>query len=166
MAGEFEAVLFDFGGVFTDSPFEAVEQVGRELGAGSGELSEIVFGPYHEDTDHPWHRLERGEISLRDARLVLLTANGGECGRGGGSLGPVEEIFESVVDSSAVGVRKPDPKIYRIALRELGDPAPERCVFLDDCQSNLDAATRLGIRSLLVDADPAAALAELERLLG
>jgi len=209
---EFEAVLFDFGGVFTDSPFDAVETAGREIGAGPGVLSDIVFGPYHRDTDHPWHRLERGEISLLDARgevmeiarragfeidpfellgrsaragvgarqnvvdcvrrvrasgyrTALLTNNVREFDPGWRSLIPVDEIFERVVDSSAIGVRKPDPEIYRIALRELGDPAPQCCIFLDDCESNLDAATRLGIHSVRVDEDPAPALAELERLL-
>src|SRR5262245_52055105 len=67
-----DAVLFDFGGVFTDSPFDAAEALGAELGAQPGRLLEIVFGPYHEDTDHPWHRLERGEIPLTEARDAIV----------------------------------------------------------------------------------------------
>jgi len=67
-----EAVLFDFGGVFTPSPFEAVEALGAEVGAAPGQLQAIVFGPYHEDTDHPWHRLERGELSLAHAREQIM----------------------------------------------------------------------------------------------
>lgn len=67
-----EAVLFDFGGVFTASPFGAVEALGREIGAAPGQLQRIVFGPYHEDTDHPWHRLERGEMPLLDARDAIM----------------------------------------------------------------------------------------------
>ncbi len=64
MPREIHAVLFDFGGVFTDSPFAALEELSDELGIGPRELLEIVFGPYDDDTDHPWHRLERGEVSL------------------------------------------------------------------------------------------------------
>lgn len=67
-----EAVLFDFGGVFTESPFEAAREVGRELGVDPALMLETVFGPYDEDTNHPWHRLERGEITLTEAREGIL----------------------------------------------------------------------------------------------
>jgi epoxide hydrolase-like predicted phosphatase len=67
-----DAVLFDFGGVFTDSPFGAAEALGASLGADPARFLEIVFGPYHQDTDHPWHRLERGEIPLMEAREAIL----------------------------------------------------------------------------------------------
>jgi len=70
--GPIAAVLFDFGGVFTESPFEAARAVGRELGVDPSLMLETVFGPYDHDTDHPWHRLERGEISLIDARKGIL----------------------------------------------------------------------------------------------
>ena len=66
MSREIRAVLFDFGGVFTESPFAALDELSKELGVAPRELLDIVFGPYHEDTDHPWHRLERGEVSLAD----------------------------------------------------------------------------------------------------
>jgi putative hydrolase of the HAD superfamily len=69
----FDAVLFDFGGVFTESPFGVFEQAARELGAAPEHVLEIVFGPYDCDTDHPWHRLERGEISLMDARADIMS---------------------------------------------------------------------------------------------
>lgn len=68
----FEAALFDFGGVFTDSPFAAAEALGAELGLAPGRLLELVFGPYHADTDHPWHRLERGELDFAAAREAIL----------------------------------------------------------------------------------------------
>jgi epoxide hydrolase-like predicted phosphatase len=67
-----KAVLFDFGGVFTLSPFGAVEQFAREHAQDSLALAETIFGPYHLDTDHPWHQLERGEISLESAREGIL----------------------------------------------------------------------------------------------
>lgn len=67
-----KAVLFDFGGVFTLSPFGAVEQLARERNVEPLLFAEMVFGPYHLDTDHPWHQLERGEISLEAARERIL----------------------------------------------------------------------------------------------
>ena len=72
MNTDIEAILFDFGGVFTDSPFAAATELGRRLGAPPARVLQIVFGPYHEDSDHPWHRLERGELSLENARSEIL----------------------------------------------------------------------------------------------
>lgn len=66
------AVLFDFGGVFTPSPFDGARDYGAQIGADPERVLELVFGPYHEDTDHPWHRLERGELTLLDARNAIL----------------------------------------------------------------------------------------------
>ena len=211
MAREIDAVLFDFGGVFTPSPFDAAEQLGASLGAAPGRVLEIVFGPYHEDTDHPWHRLERGEIPLveaRDAimalgraegidadpfhlfalmgggagarapmveraqrivahgyRTALVTNNAHEFREGWRRLVPADELFHVIVDSSEVGVRKPDPRIFELALERLGGIPPERALFLDDAASNVAAAEKLGIRSVLVRADLADALAALDALL-
>jgi len=67
-----DAVIFDFGGVFTESPLSACEDVGLELGAVPGQIVEIMFGPPAEDSDHPWHCLERGEITLEQARDEIL----------------------------------------------------------------------------------------------
>ncbi len=67
-----KAVLFDFGGVFTDSPFAAVHDFGEELGLTPQEITMIVFGSYEQDGDHPWHQLERGEIALEDARQAII----------------------------------------------------------------------------------------------
>jgi len=72
MSDAIHAVLFDFGGVFTLSPFGAVEQFAAEKNIDSMKIAEIIFGPYHLDTDHPWHQLERGEISLEQAREGIL----------------------------------------------------------------------------------------------
>lgn len=77
--GRIEAVLYDFGGVFTRSPFAAVDEGSAELGLERDAVFEVLFGPYGEDTDHPWHRLERGEVTLLEARqsvLALATARG------------------------------------------------------------------------------------------
>jgi putative hydrolase of the HAD superfamily len=67
----FDAVLFDFGGVFTLSPFGALADASAEWGADPTVIHDVLFGPYDRDTDHPWHRLERGELSLVDARAAI-----------------------------------------------------------------------------------------------
>lgn len=67
-----DLVLFDFGGVFTASPFGAVEAMARDLGVAIEPFAEAMFGAYHLDTDHPWHRLERGEISFDQARDDIM----------------------------------------------------------------------------------------------
>jgi putative hydrolase of the HAD superfamily len=64
-------VLYDFGGVFTVSPFTMARDGGASHGLDHSLALELCFGPYHEDTDHPWHRLERGEATLDDTRVAL-----------------------------------------------------------------------------------------------
>ena len=56
-----DAVVFDYGGVYTDSPFSAMARAGADRGLTADETIAIVFGSYDTDTDHPWHRAERGE---------------------------------------------------------------------------------------------------------
>jgi epoxide hydrolase-like predicted phosphatase len=72
--------------------------------------------------------------------------------------------FDAFVESCRVGLRKPDPRIYELACRELAVP-PERAVFLDDIGQNLKAARSLGMTTIKVS-DPASALEELGRVLG
>src|SRR5690606_28642414 len=62
-----DAVLWDFGGVFTPSPFTSCRGYAETLGIDHEVLLEVAFGPYDRDTDHPWHKLERGEATLADA---------------------------------------------------------------------------------------------------
>src|SRR5205814_7904140 len=66
-----EAVLFDFGGVFTESPFLAAHEAGEELGIDVDVAFDLCFGTYHHDGDHPWHRMQRGELTLENARQAL-----------------------------------------------------------------------------------------------
>lgn len=72
MSRPVDVVLFDFGGVFTASPFGAVESMARELDLAIEPFAEAMFGAYHLDTDHPWHRLERGEITFDQARDDII----------------------------------------------------------------------------------------------
>jgi putative hydrolase of the HAD superfamily len=80
------------------------------------------------------------------------------------SLVPVDELFDAVVDSSEVGMRKPNPAIYHHALEQLGGIAPEHAVFLDDSPGNVEGARRAGLQGILVT-DPLDAVAELDALL-
>ncbi len=73
-------------------------------------------------------------------------------------------LFEHVVESSKLGMRKPDPRIYRHACELLGVP-PERCVYLDDLGVNLKPARALGMHTIKVG-DPDVALDELETIVG
>ena len=72
--------------------------------------------------------------------------------------------FDVVVESSVIGVRKPEPRFYELAC-ELLDVAPEACVFLDDLGINLKPARAMGMTTIKVT-EPDAALAELEAVLG
>lgn len=196
------AVLFDFAGVLTSSPWIAM------TAAGGGNL-ELLIGSYEEDTDHPWHQVERGELAIADwaaavtetgraqgvevdfaplqamlgemtlhepiiervrtlrdegYKLGLVTNNVREGSAMWRSLVPVDELFDVVVDSSEVGMRKPNPAIYHHALEQLGQVPPEQAVFLDDSPGNVDGARRAGLHAILVD-DPETAVAELDELL-
>ena len=70
----FEAVLWDYGGVFTPSPFAAAHAYARAQDADPDTLVRIVFGSYDADTDHAWHQLERGEITFVDALTQIKAA--------------------------------------------------------------------------------------------
>lgn len=205
------AVLFDFNGVLTTSPFEQMAALGDEAGIDGQVVLELMLGPYDEDTDHAWHRFERGEISAAEyatdlftraaaanididftrlaglqtrldvhgivvARVrrlradgyltALVTNNVKEASGQWRELVPVDELFDVIVDSSEVGMRKPNPAIYLHALEQLGGISPGDAVFLDDSPGNVAGAERAGLRGILVDAaDPSAALDELDRLL-
>jgi putative hydrolase of the HAD superfamily len=72
--------------------------------------------------------------------------------------------FDLVLESSKLGVRKPDPEFYALACERLG-VTPDECVFLDDLGVNLKPARAMGMTTIKVG-DPAVALAELGSLLG
>ena len=69
---EFDAVLWDYGGVFSASPFSALDAWAAERGIEPSLLHEVIFGPYDQDADHPWHRLERGELDFGAAREGIM----------------------------------------------------------------------------------------------
>ena len=208
-----DAVIFDFGGVLTESVYPFLEAIGAEMGAAPGQLLEAVLGPSTEDGDHPFHRLERGEIPLQQARdeilsrgralynldvdifqlfpqlprgvrhevvdrvkalkkegypTAMITNNIREFADSWRSMlpVPVEDLFDLVVDSSREGIRKPNPAIFRLTLERLGGLMPERTVFLDDAEGNVNAAKLLGMQTVHVRGDISQAIAELDALLG
>jgi putative hydrolase of the HAD superfamily len=74
----------------------------------------------------------------------------------------IERLFDAVVVSGEVGVRKPDPAIYELITQRLGVDAG-RCVFVDDFPGHIDAAAHAGMTTVL-HRSPAETIAELERL--
>ena len=76
----------------------------------------------------------------------------------------LSRLFDAVVESSRVGVRKPDPRFYELACERLSI-APDEAVFLDDLGVNLKPARALGMTTIKV-VDPDEALAELEAVVG
>jgi putative hydrolase of the HAD superfamily len=222
-----EAVLWDFGGVMTGSPFEAFRAYEQAIGLPRDFIRRVNA---RNPDDNAWARMERAEITLDDfahAFEAEARALGGEpadaaeavapgalqalSGRrvlellGGAlrpdmvqalrrvrerfrvacitnnmptghgpsmafgdaraaELAPVFALFELVIESSKLGLRKPDPRIYRHACDRLG-VAPEACVYLDDLGINCKPARALGMQTIKVES-AAQAIAELEALLG
>jgi putative hydrolase of the HAD superfamily len=205
------AVIFDLGGVLAANGRQS--DVSARFPAEHADIVRNIFmGPYHEDTDHPWHRLERGEISMDDMRAQIgrMLAEAGvdmpEMREGSGtgdwafvpnepvidlvgrlrahgvrtgvltnnvaemrplwrSMIDFDTLFDDIVDSSDVGIRKPNPAIYQLALDRLGAAAAETA-FLDDVMSNVEAAALLGITGILVDEDPLPAVRQVLALTG
>jgi putative hydrolase of the HAD superfamily len=106
---------------------------------------EIYFEALHPN--EPMIDLMR-EAKGRGYRMGLLTNNVREWEPLWRTMLPVDEIFEVVVDSGFVGMRKPDREIYDLTLERLGGPAPEACLFVDDTDVNCDAAQELGMSAV------------------
>jgi putative hydrolase of the HAD superfamily len=116
---------------------------------------------------HPNEELFAYYRSLRDGRrlrLGILTNNVREWEPLWRSKLPIDEIFDDVVDSAFVGMRKPEPEIYALALERLGAEATS-CAFVDDNDLNVTAARELGFHAVHFR-DTAQAIAELDALLG
>lgn len=199
------AVMFDFGGVVTTSPFEAFAHLEVERGLPPGFIRAVnATNP----DDNAWARLERNEIGLDaftaawaaearalghelDGRLVLeklsgdirpkmvaaidacrktykvacLTDNFASPDRVvSEAVAEVYALFDAVLESRVLGVRKPDPRFYEMACSTLGVD-PTESVFLDDLGVNLKPARLLGMHTIKVS-DPDQALTELENVLG
>jgi len=104
------------------------------------------------------------ELRAEGYVVGLITNNVREASGTWRALIPVDELFDVVVDSCEVGMRKPNPAIFLHALELLGR-RPEEAVFLDDSPGNVAGARVAGLQGIHVE-DPDEALAELDRLLG
>lgn len=207
---DISAVIFDFGGVIITPITRQIGMIAEGLGCSAAELHHVMMGPQFESGDHPWHRLERGEISMEVLQGMLepiaaqagMTFRGDEVekilapgmyevntfvldkiaelrGRGyktallSNSIREfrpkLEEdvpphLFDAYVDSSHVGMRKPEPEIFHHTLGALGLDRASDAVFLDDFAGNLAGATAVGLRTIHVK-NPREALVELDALL-
>lgn len=211
-ANAVEAVIWDFGGVLTDSPFDAFNRFERDNGLPTDFIRGVnAVNP----TTNAWARFESNEIDLeafdsafaaesaaaghavpgrsivallsgavrprmvevlkrckRDFRVACIT-NNVKAGLGpsmadsatrANAVTDVLALFELVIESSAEGIRKPNPRIYELACSRLGvDPA--RTVYLDDLGINLKPARALGMHTIKVISE-AQAIRDLGQALG
>ena len=203
-------MIFDVGGVLAATGRHS-DFAKRFPPEHAERVIKLFVGDYAEDGDHPWHRLERGEITFEEnrrlnrialaeagielpapppggapmivftpsepmvelvkelraaeIRMGVLTNNVLEFREHWRSMMPFDEWFDDIVDSHEVGLRKPNPAIFQLALARLGAEAG-RTVFLDDVATNVSAAESVGIRGVLVDEDPTDAIAVVRRLVG
>jgi putative hydrolase of the HAD superfamily len=199
------AVLFDFGGVISSSPFEAFAHLESERGLPADFIRTV--NATNPDTN-AWAKLERGEVDLEsfgsmwsdearslghelDGRSVLERLAGEirpemvEAIRACGTkyktacltnnftraeailsdeVAEVYSLFDAILESRVLGVRKPDPRFYELACEALA-VEPDECVFLDDLGVNLKPARALGMHTIKVT-DPYLALTELGDLVG
>ena len=96
-------------------------------------------------------------------RTAFLSNNTREWG-GWRDAWDADHLVDVVIDSSEVGLRKPNPAIFELTLERLGDPPPERTLYLDDFPWNIAAGDALGFETMLVSDPVAAARALLDRL--
>jgi epoxide hydrolase-like predicted phosphatase len=206
-----DAVIFDLGGVIMKNggPRDFTR---RYPDHDPAVVAEIVMGPHHLDTDHQWHRLERGEITMDECRaltkdmldaagivatapapttsggafnfqlndemvafihdlksaglpIAILTNNVREFREMWWPLMDFETVFDAIVDSHEVKMRKPNPDIYHLTMNRIG-ATPNRTAFLDDLRANVDAASALGMHGVWVEEDASGAIAAARALSG
>ena len=207
----FKAVLWDFGGVITSSPFEAFNRYESERGLPKDFLRSI--NATNPDTN-AWAKLESSQVSVDefdelfaqeaeakgqrvmgrevldllsgDVRQEMVRAlhlikenhrigcitNNVNTGQGPGmakttakaaQIAEIMALFDVVIESSKVNIRKPDPAIYKMTCEQMS-LRPEETIYLDDLGINLKPARALGMTTIKVlNADQA--LKELEALL-
>jgi putative hydrolase of the HAD superfamily len=204
-----EAVIWDFGGVLTSSPFEAFARFETERGLPADIIRRTNAANHLENA---WAKFERSEVDVETFDRLFAAeslALGAEV-RGkdvlpllAGDLRPemvealrriksqfktgcitnnlpanaigsasgrtlyiaeVMVLFDHVIESAKIGLRKPDPKIYRMMVDALAVD-PKRCIYLDDLGVNLKPARDMGMTTIKVR-DAKQALTELEAATG
>ena len=192
-----EAVLWDFGGVLTTSPFEAFNRYERER-----ELPENFLRTVNSTNpdQNAWAKFERSQVTAeefdklfleestalghsvpggdviqllsgdlrprviaalksisKDMLCVCLT-NNVSAGKGPGmsrseeaqkAVLEVMTLFNKVIESSKIGMRKPDPEIYKYTCEQMGK-TPEQILYLDDLGVNLKPAAAMGMKTIKV----------------
>jgi epoxide hydrolase-like predicted phosphatase len=109
-------------------------------------FSEIYFDAL--DPNEPMIELMR-DLKRRGYRMALLTNNVREWEPMWRGMLPVDEIFEVIVDSAFVGMRKPEPTIYELAVERIGGGlGAADCLFVDDVEHNVIAARELGMAAV------------------
>ena len=204
-----EAVIWDFGGVLTSSPFEAFARFEAERGLPADIIRRTNAANHLENA---WAKFERAEVDIEAFDQLFATeslALGAEVrgkdvlpllfgdlrpemvgalkrvktkfrtgcitnnlpanaiGSAGGRtlyIAEVMALFDHVIESAKIGLRKPDPRIYRMMVEALAVD-PRACVYLDDLGVNLKPAREMGMTTIKV-ASAAQAIAELEAATG
>jgi len=204
-----EAVIFDFGGVLTTSPFEAFARFERERGLPADIIRRTNAANHLENA---WAKFERAEVDIEafdqlfadesralgaevrgkdvlpllagDLRPEMVEAlkrigetlktccitNNLPANAIGSAAGrtlyiaEVMALFDHVIESAKIGLRKPDPRIYDMMVETL-QVEPKNCVYLDDLGINLKPARAMGMTTIKV-ANGAQAIAELEAATG
>jgi putative hydrolase of the HAD superfamily len=148
------------------SEHEFGRRLGAQLNAGFDlvRLREVYF--QHLQPNRPMIDFMR-DLRRRGLRMALCTNNVREWeAQWRSKLPEIDEIFEVVVDSAFVGMRKPEPGIYRLTLERLGGGVrPEDCVFVDDLDVNCESARILGMTAVRFE-NTAQAIAAVEAALG
>ncbi len=199
-----KAVLWDFGGVITSSPFEAFQRYEKSNNIPqnfirtvnstnpddnawaqfeSSQISAEEFdGLFAQETAAAGHAIRGHEVlsllsgSVRPEmvnalglikekyRIACITNNVKGAGEGPGmasdpdavkahekatQVAGIMELFDFVIESSKVGLRKPDPRIYQLACEKMGIE-PSEAVFLDDLGINLKPAKAMGMTTIKV----------------
>jgi putative hydrolase of the HAD superfamily len=146
-------------GHMTEAEFTAVVQAQLPDDIQLEGFREIYFSHLHPN--EPMIELMR-DLRGRGLRMAMLTNNVREWEPLWRAKLPVDEIFEVVVDSAFVGMRKPEREIYELTLERLGDLRPEECVFVDDVDVNCAVAAELGMTAVHYQS-PEQASEEIER---
>ena len=203
----YKAIIWDFGGVITSSPFEAFNKF--EL---SNNLPKDIIRTINSENpdNNAWAKFERNDIGLnefdklfsteaekkgfkisgkqvvkllsgkvreqmvdflyflkKDYKLGCITNNiqnsRNEKVNHLNEASQIMKIFDHIIESSKVGLRKPEPKIYYMSCEALG-VKPEECIYLDDLGINLKPARAIGMTTIKV-IDPSKAIKEVKAYL-
>jgi putative hydrolase of the HAD superfamily len=149
-------------GAITEAEFLQMLEAELEPGTNLSGMRDVYFEHLHPNRAMiDFMRELRG----RGLRMALLTNNVREWEpQWRAKLPEIDEIFEVVVDSAFVGMRKPDPEIYELMLERLSDVEAGECLFVDDVDVNCDTARSLGMHAIHYR-EPGQAIAEIQRFL-